>query len=141
MQPGKVAQDPSLFATPFRAWLLCLSTIKMASPTPFYKIICLVICVGLAWFSVVAKPIELPALSQRRYMSNSSQIVDAVEGARNDGTHSVNNYLPKTWTIATPPCLDHGHCASGYVVADIAPNMHTLTWSVWSYNQSCHKTS
>lgn len=106
----------------------------MASPTPFYKIIFLFICVGLAWFSVVAKPIELPALSQRRYMSNSSQIVDAVvEGARNDGTRSVNDYLPATWTIVTPTCLDHDHCASGCVVTDVAPNMHTLTWSVWFY--------
>lgn len=106
----------------------------MASPTPFYKIICLVIFVGLAWFSVVAKPIELPALSQRRYISNSSQIVAAVEGARNDGTLSVNDYLPTTWHIATPTCLDFDHCASGCVVTNVAPTMHTLTWSVWSYN-------
>lgn len=100
----------------------------MASSTPYYKIICLFICVGLAWFSVVAKPIELPALSQRRYMSNSSQIVAAVEGAHNDGTLSVNDYLPTTWNIATPTCLDNDHCASGCMVIDAAPNIHTLTW-------------
>lgn len=100
----------------------------MASPTPFYKIICLVICVGLAWFSVVAKPIELPALSQRRYMSNVSHIVDAVEGVYHQGTRGVNYHLPKTFTIPTPACVDHDHCTSGCVANDAAPNLQTLTW-------------
>lgn len=100
----------------------------MASPTTFYRILCLVICVSLAWFSVVAKPIELPALSQRQYMGNLSQIVPAVEGVSNEGTHSVDDYLPATFTIAIPTCVDHSHCASSDVVTDAAPNILTLAW-------------
>lgn len=88
----------------------------MASPTPFYRILCLVICVSLAWFSVVAKPIELPALSQRQYEGNLSYTVDAVEGVRNEGTRSVDDHLPASFTIATSTCID------------AAPNIHTLTW-------------
>ncbi|KAG6357090.1 hypothetical protein INS49_014967 [Diaporthe citri] len=101
----------------------------MAPPTPFHRILCLVICVSLAWFSVVAKPIELPALSQRQYMGNLSQIVDAVEGVSNEGTHSVAGHLPATFTKATPTCVDHDHCASGCMVTDAAPNNYTLTCS------------
>ncbi|KAI7781531.1 hypothetical protein LA080_014564 [Diaporthe eres] len=101
----------------------------MASPTTFHKILCLVICVSLAWFSVVAKPIELPTLSQRQYMGNLSHIGGAVGGARNGCTHGVDDTLPATLTLDTPTCVDHEHCASGCLVIDAAPNMHTLTCS------------
>lgn len=103
----------------------------MASPTPLYRILCLVICVGLAWFSVVAKPVELPALSQRRYISSSSSpVVDGVGAVRNGSTRGVQDHLPATLTIEKPACVDPDRCRSGFVVTDATPSTHTIAWYV-----------
>lgn len=113
----------------------------MAPPTPFYRILCLVICVGLAWFSVVARPVELPALSQRRYIpSNSSHSVDGVGAVRNGSTRGVQNHLPATLTIQKPACADPDRCRSGSVVTDATPSTHAITWYVQTRIEICHST-
>lgn len=102
----------------------------MASPATFHKILCLVIWVGLAWFSVVAKPIELPALEQPRYFSNISHVLATVgtEGVRNEKTVDVDKPQSPTLLGDTPICTDHVHDASDCKVTDVAPTAYTITW-------------
>lgn len=102
----------------------------MASPTAFHKFICLVICVGLAWFSVVAKPIELPALEQPRYFSNVSYVLATVGtgGVYNEKTVDFDDAQSPTFVRDTPTCTDHVHDASDCKVTDVAPTAYTITW-------------
>lgn len=102
----------------------------MASPTAFHKSLYLVICVGLAWFSVVAKPIELPALEQPRYFSNVSHVLAFVGtgGVYNEKTVDVDQPQSTTFVGHTPTCTDHVHDASDCKVTDVAPIAHTITW-------------
>lgn len=135
------AQGPYRFATPFCACPVSVPTIEMASPTPFYRILCLVICVGLAWLSVVAKPVELPALSQHRYISGGpSQVVDGVGAVRNGSTRGAQNHLPATLAIEKPACVDPDRCRSGSVVTDAVPSTHTITWYVQTHIEICRST-
>lgn len=126
IRPGPFSIRKILLSS--RVRFLFLPNNKMASPRSFFKILCLFICVGMAWFSVVAKPIELPTLSQHRYITNSSHIVDAVGGMRNGNNRSVDGHPPATLVIDTPACIDNHHCTSGCKVTSAAPNIHTFTW-------------
>jgi hypothetical protein len=104
----------------------------MVSPTYFQRTLCLGICVGLAWFSVVAKPIEHAAVVQRRYTSNLTHLAAMVGtgGVRNGKTFEVENLESLTLVVDTPTRSNHVHHlhASGFKVNNTAPTAHITTW-------------
>lgn len=104
----------------------------MASTVPFYKLICLVLWASLACLSVSAKPLELLALSQRRYMSDLPQVVDVTEALCDKDIDSVGvgvgDYPPATLLMEMPTCIDDGRCSSGCMITDAAANKPTHIW-------------
>ncbi|KAG8159099.1 hypothetical protein KVR01_010760 [Diaporthe batatas] len=79
----------------------------MSSPTPFHRILCLVIFAALSWFLVVAKPIELPARERARHASNLPLVVMATVGAgglRNELTFDFDTSQMPTLILDTPAC-------------------------------------
>ncbi|KAI3399321.1 hypothetical protein diail_7276 [Diaporthe ilicicola] len=92
----------------------------MAPTVPFYRFLCLVLWLSLAYHTVCAKPLKLSALSQRRYMSNLSHIVGVTEALCDKNTDHVDDHPPATLVIGMPTCIDDGRCASGCMITDVA---------------------
>ncbi|KAL1858262.1 hypothetical protein Daus18300_010008 [Diaporthe australafricana] len=97
----------------------------MASTVLFYKFLCLVLWASLACLMVSAKPVELPALRQRRYMSNLSHIVDVAESVCDKDIDSFDDHPTATLLFRMLTCIDDGRCSSGCMITDAAPSKPT----------------